>query len=303
MDAEADLSLALLRLLVKIHEFGTVSRAADAIGLSQPAASLALRRLRGRLGDPLFVRSGNRMLPTPRCDQIVATTRTVLALVDENILRTTQFDPHTTRRDFRVALYDVGEMVFLPKLLAALSGQAPHCNVRSESVRAQDLPQAMESAQVELAVGLYPSLERPNIHTQRLFDEGFMILARRNHPQIHAGRITLAQFLALSHVVVEPLGRSHRLFESLLLERGLMRRVVLSTPHFMSLPEIVASTDLIATVPAKLAHHFQQFGQLQALAPPLTPPQYSVKQYWHARMHNDPGLQWLRRMIFRLFNA
>lgn len=303
MVGSPEISLASLRLLVKIHEMGTVSRAAEAVGLSQPAASLALRRLRQRLGDPLFVRSGNAMVPTPRCSEVVGTARTVLSLVERSIFRAPPFEPRTAERRFPVALYDVGELVFLPRLLARLLAQAPHCSLHSQSIHALDLPKALETGQVELAVGFYPNLERAGCRTQRLFDQRFLTLARNGHPMLTHGPVTLDRFLALSHIVVEPLGRSDRLLDRLFGDMGLERRIVLSTPHFMSVPQIVAATDLVATVPTAMAMHFARIGQLQAFEPPVNTPPYPVKQYWHARFHHDPGHQWLRRSIYELFNA
>lgn len=303
MAESSEISLALLRLLVRIHELGTVSRAAEAVSLSQPAASLALRRLRQHLGDPLFVRSGNTMLPTRRCDEVVRTARSVLSLVDQDILQAASFDPRTAQRDFRVALYDVGELVFLPRLLPHLLEQAPHCSLHSQSIHALDLPEALESGQVELAVGFYPNLERAGFHAQRLFEQRLLALARRGHPALGPQPPDLAQFLALSHIVVEPLGRADRLLDRVFSDRGHQRRIVLSTPHFMSVPQIVANTDLVATVPTAMATHFAGLGPWQAFEPPINVPPYPVKQYWHARFHTDPGHVWLRRGVYGLFGA
>lgn len=303
MGGSPNISLKLLRLLVGIHEFGTVSRAAEVVDLSQPAASLALRRLRRYLGDPLFVRSGNIMLPTRRCDEVVRIARNVLSLIEQDILKAASFDPRSAKRSFPVALYDVGELVFLPRLLRHLLQYAPDCSLHSQSIHALDLPEALESGQVELAVGFYPNLERIGFHTQSLFSQRFLTLARCGHPAIGPQLPSLEQFLALSHVVVEPLGRRDRLLDRIFSEQGLQRRVVLSTPHFMSVPQIVADSDLVAMVPTVMAMHFAKLGQLQAFEPPVNTPSYPVKQYWHARFHDDSGHGWLRRSIYSLFGT
>lgn len=304
MAGRSEISLGLLRLLVRIHELGTVSRAAEAVALSQPAASLRLRRLRQHLGDPLFVRSGNTMLPTRRCDEVVLSARSVLALVDQDILKAAPFDPCSAERRFPVALYDIGELVFLPRLLTYLLDHAPTCSLHSQSIHARDLPEALESGRVELAVGFYPNLERPSFYAQQLFDQRFLGLARRGHPAIGPHPPSLEQFLALSHVVVEPLGRGgDRLLGRVFDDRGLKRRIMLSTPHFLSVPQIVATTDLVATVPTDMAVHFAQLEPWQAFEPPINTPPYPVKQYWHTRFHNDPGHGWLRRSIYALFAA
>lgn len=297
------ISLTMLQLLVKVHELGTVSRAAAAVHLSQPAASLALRRLRLSLHDPLFVRSGNAMLPTRRCDEVLQTARTILALVEHDILQAASFEPRLAERSFRVALYDVGELVFLPRLLAHLLAAAPQCSIHAKSIHASNLPEALESGEVELAVGFYPNLERSGFHAQQLFDERFLVLARKGHPAIGRRPLDLQQFVALPHVSIEPLGRSYVLIDRLFEGAGIKRRIVLSTPHFMSVPQILAATDLVAMVPSKMAKHFAALGQLQAFEPPVNTPPYPIKQYWHARFHSDPGHRWLRRSIFDLFRV
>lgn len=303
MRRRPEVSLSHLRLLVRIYELGTVSRAAEAVALSQPAASLALRALRRHLGDPLFMRSGNTMLPTRRCDEVVRTARNVLSLVEQDILKAAPFDPRSAGRSFLVALYDVGELVFLPRLLPHLLQHAPSCSLHSQSIHALDLPEALESGRVELAVGFYPNLERIGFHAQQLFTQRFLTLARRGHPAIGSQPPDLEQFLALSHIVVEPLGRRDRLLDRVFSEQGLQRRIVLSTPHFMSVPPIVAASDLVATVPTVMAMHFAGQGPWQVFEPPINTPPYPVKQYWHARFHDDSGHAWLRRSIYDLFGA
>lgn len=301
MTMSAEIDLKLLRLLTKIHELRSVSKAADAVQLSQPAASLALARLRAVLNDPLFVRSAGGMLPTPRCDEVVDVAREALSLIDNAVQKRPTFDPLTARRDFVLTLSDVGEMVFLPKLLAHLSQIAPNCNVRSMALSAEALPMAMESGQIEIAIGFFPDLERPGFFMQTLFEHNFVCLVRKGHPRVTEGRIPLGTFLELTHAVVEPEGRSHELFEALLKQKGLSRRVQLSIPHFMSVPAIVAATDMIVTVPRALADYYVKYGDLVIVLPPVNTKRYALKQYWHARFNSDPALKWMRSVVSNLF--
>lgn len=296
-----EIDLKLLRLLTQIHALGSVSKAAEAVHLSQPAASLALGRLRRILGDELFVRGTGGMLATPRCNEVVATAQEALALIDNAVLNATAFDPQTAHREFVVTLSDIGEAVFLPKLMAQLSRLAPHCNLRSRALTAVELPQAIESGQVEMAIGFFPDLERPGFFMQKLFEHRFVCLVRKGHPRVKAERVSLPVFLDLPHAVVEPEGRSHELFERLLKERGLTRRVQLNIPHFLSVPAIVAATDMIVTVPRAVAEYFVRFGEVRIVQPPINTQPYPLKQHWHARFNADPGLKWLRVLVAQTF--
>ncbi|WP_321812267.1 MULTISPECIES: LysR family transcriptional regulator [unclassified Burkholderia] len=299
---KSDIDLRLLRLLVQVHALGSVSKAAEAIQLSQPAASLALGRLRRILGDPLFVRGTAGMLPTPRCDEVATTARHALSMIDRAVHVPAPFDPMTARRDFVVTLSDIGEMVFLPKLMAHLSQKAPHCNLRSKALSVDELPYILEGGEVEMAIGFFPDLERPGFFMQTLFEHRFVCLVRKDHPRVTGDRIPSSDFLDLPHAVVEPEGRSHELFENLLKKNGLKRRVQLSIPHYMSVPAIVAATDMIATVPTVVAEYFVQFGNLRIVLPPINTQPYALKQHWHERFNTDPALKWLRGEISVIFS-
>lgn len=298
---ETEVDLKLLRLLVQLHASRNVSKAAEALNLSQPAASLALGRLRRRLGDPLFVRGVGGMLPTSRCDEIVVIAKEALLLVDQAVQTPANFDPQTAQRDFVVSLSDIGEMVFLPKLMRHLSQLAPNCNLRSRALTAGELPDALESGNVEIAVGSFPELERPGFFMQRLFEHRFVCLIRKDHPRVKGGKVPLSVFLDLPHAVVEFEGRSHDLFERLLKSEGLSRRAQLTIPHFMSVPAVIAATDMIVTVPYAVAEYFIQHGELRMVYPPINTKSYAVKQHWHARFNTDPALKWLRGEIARIY--
>lgn len=296
-----EIDLKLLRLLVHIHTTRSISKAAEAIQLSQPAASLALGRLRRILGDPLFVRGSGGMLPTSRCDEVVLTAKQAISLINQAVQPPVGFDPKSARRDFIVTLSDIGEMTFLPKIMARLSQLAPNCNVKSRALTARELPDALECGEVDLAIGFFPDLERPGFYMQRLFDHSFVCLVRQNHPRIKKDKIPLSVFLDLSHAIVEPEGRSNELFEHLLKSKGLSRRVQLSIPHFMSVPAIIAATDMIVTVPIAVAEYFVRLEGLRIVYPPINTKRYALKQHWHTRFNTDPALKWLREEVAQIF--
>jgi DNA-binding transcriptional LysR family regulator len=289
--------LNLLLVLDGVLREGTLSNAAKALNVSQPTISSSLAKLREILQDELFVRSGNGMQPTPRALALKEPVQRVLAAVKGEILDTVSFDPATEIRPYTVATSDIGETLLLPRLVARLAQDAPMVNLRTSVVRPRHLEDALESGEVDLAVGYFPDLARPTTMQQTLFTHGFACLARTGHPLIKNG-LTLEAFLEAHHILVTSEGSSQELFEDALAKRGLERRCVLRIPHFMSVPFVVASSDLIVTVPQAVAALFSGLVNLQVLDPPIDVPEFAVKQYWHRRFHHDARIIWLRMMIF-----
>jgi len=288
--------LNLLLVLDGVLREGTLSNAAKALNVSQPTISSSLAKLREILQDELFVRSGNGMQPTPRALALKEPVQRVLAAVKGEILDTVNFDPATEIRPYTVATSDIGETLLLPRLVARLGQDAPGVNLRTLVVRPRHLEDALEAGEVDLAVGYFPDLARPTTMQQTLFTHGFACLARTGHPLIKNG-LTLEAFLEAFHILVTSEGSSQELFEDALAKRGLERRCVLRIPHFMSVPFVVASTDLIVTVPRALAAGFSGLVDLQVLDPPIYVPEFAVKQYWHRRFHHDARMIWLRTII------
>jgi uncharacterized membrane protein YGL010W/DNA-binding transcriptional LysR family regulator len=239
------LDLNLLVVFDALAEHASVTRGALAIGLSQPAMSAALARLRGLFGDPLFVKIGARMQPTPLARELIAPVRQVIAIVKADVLRRPGFDPATTERTFTLLTPDVGEVNLLPRLLARMRPRLPRARLRCLSLQRDAAAAALEAGTADLAIGLYPDLSGAGYFRQRLFATDHACIAARDHPGIGA-RLTLKQYLALDHVVVRPDGREP-VIERHLAARGLKRRVFLEVGHFMSLLPIVEQTELLAT--------------------------------------------------------
>jgi DNA-binding transcriptional LysR family regulator len=240
------------------------------------------------------------MQPTPRALALKEPVQRMLAAVKGEILDTVSFDPAMEVRPYTVATPDIGETLFLPRLIARLAQDAPRVNLRSTVVGPRHLEDALEAGEVDLAVGYFPDLARPTTMQQTLFMHGFACLARTGHPLIKNG-LTLEAFLEAYHIVVTLEGSSQELFEDALARRGLERRCVLRIPHVMSVPFVVASTDLIATVPRAVAAFFSGLVNLQVLDPPIDVPEFAVKQYWHRRFHHDARVTWLRTIISEFY--
>jgi DNA-binding transcriptional LysR family regulator len=296
------IDLNLLPIVVALYERRSVSRAAESLHMSQPAVSAALGKLRTALGDPLFVRTSRGMEPTPRAAALIAPAREALAKIDQDVLSAAAFDPATTTRVFTFALSDVGEMVFLPKLLERLTRLAPNAAVRSVTLPMSQIEQGLESGEIDLALGYFPDLRPSSFFQQRLFTHTFACLLRADHP-IRGERLSLEQFLALGHAVVRVESRAQEVFENFLRRRRIRRRIVLRTPHFMSIPMIVARSDLLVTVPHALAIYFARLStNLKIVRLDLDMPRIDLKQHWHRRFHHDPCNKWLRALAAELFN-
>ena len=297
------LDLNLLPLAVALFEERAVGKVASRLKMSQPAVSAALARLRKAFDDPLFVRTGSGMEPTPRMQALVGPAREVLTRVERDVLSGLAFNPATAQAPFTFALSDIGEMVFLPRILERLQRYSPLAPVRSVTPPPYELRKGLETGDIDLAVGYFPDLEKTNFFQQRLFTHRFCCLLRADHP-IRSEQLSTKQFLELKHVAVHSEGRSQELFERFLVRKKLRPNVVLVTPHFMSLPVIIAKSDLVATVPHALGMLFSGQGtNIKAVLPPaLDIPRIVLKQHWHRKAHHDPRNQWLRLMVSNLFS-
>lgn len=293
--------LNLLPVIIALMEQASVSGAARQLGMSQPAVSAALSRLRKTFADPLFVRTARGMEPTPRTLALIAPARMALGIVNNEMLHNANFDPARSDKKFTLALTDIGEMVFLPKILGQLRLEAPQTSVRSVTMPVAQIERGLELGEIDLAVGYFPDLKGNNFFQQRLFSHHFVCLLRATHP-IKGNKLTPKQFMELEHAVVSAEGRSQEVFERYLLKQGIRRKVVLNTPHFMSIPAIISKSDLVATVPLAVGTWFAASAPIRMVRPPFDIPTFDLRQHWHRRFNADPQSKWLRALVSRLFN-
>ncbi len=291
--------LNLLSVVLAMDETRSVTRAAQNLGMSQSGLSTALARLRLHLEDPMFVRTSEGMRPTPRALVIADEARKVLQRVNENMLNGQQFVAAETKTEFRIALPDVAELVFIPPLIESMRTLAPHATIRTASYEPQRLEHEMESGQVDIALGYFPDLTSNSFFKQRLMMHGFSCMMRTGHPA--AKNLTKTLFSELGHATVEAPIRSQELVDNYLDRRNIFRDVKLRTTHFLTLPVIVAASDLVATVPSAVGHVFASLGQIQLVEPPYRIPKFPIQQHWHRRYDQDPRNRWLREQLASLF--
>ena len=296
----APLDLNLLRVLLALDRTRHVTRAAELLNMSQSGFSSALARLRKYSNDPLFVRTRAGMVPSPYGRRLIDAATTALATIEDGILAQPEFDPTSAHAEFSFAMPDLAEMVFLPRLLNHLQRVAPNVNVHSQSLPEEQVQEALSNGQVDLALGYFPDLTGELFFRQRLYSHTFACIAQQDHPLV-GDTLTGSMFSSLGHVEVSSPSRTGRLFEQILQRNGIRRRVVLRTPHHMSLPAIVESTQLIATVPLAVAVWFARTG-VKLVALPFNPGSFDVHQHWHRRYHQDARHNWLRQQVALLFN-
>ncbi|MFD1710493.1 LysR family transcriptional regulator [Ottowia sp. GY511] len=295
----ARIDLNLLLVLHRLLQLRHVSRAAEALGLTQPAVSNALRRLRRLLGDELLVRTPAGMQPTPYALSLAEPLAHALATLEDALSQRAAFSPASSTRVFTLAMSDVGEIYFLPVLVPALAQDAPGVTLRTVTLREPELPEALASGAIDLALGSLPQL-RAGFYQQALFRQAYVCLMRAGHPaaQQPLGR---AAFQAFDHVRVEAPGTGHAQVEEHLARLDLRRRVRLTVPDFVALGHVLASTDLVATVPERFAERVCAPLGLLARPLPVRALVSAIHQFWHAGMHGDAGHQWLRARIAALF--
>ncbi len=296
----SSLDLNLLVVFDAILKDHNVTVAAQRVGLSQPAMSSALARLRKTFNDPLFVRTGRGMQPTPYAQLLALPIQQACELIASSLEIGTAFDPLAATRTFTFYMTDIGEGVFLPKLLSALEDRAPHVTVKVLRIPARGEQDAMASGEVDIAVGLFPDL-KAGFFQQRLYCDEFVCLVRADHPQAQ-GEISVKQLAEMRHAVISTAGTGHEAaVERAFAERRHPRRVALTIPHFMALPIIVSQTDYIVTVPRRLALAFAGLPGIKIVEPPIRIPAFEIKQHWHERYHHDPANKWIRGLIAELF--
>lgn len=289
------IDLNLLAIFDTIMAEKSVSQAAERLGLTQSAVSQALKRLRHLVGDELFVRTGRGVTPTPRATEIAAPIREALDKVHRALAETSDFDPRRTDRIFTLTMIPGYEAMVLPRCLSWLATNAPGIGLKVESSAGADLAEDLKQGRLDTAMSFeeYPG---PHFRNELLFEDEIVVLARRDHPLV-GKKMTRQQYSNLDHVVLQVPMATGTMVTEQLQRIGLKRRVLHEVPTLTSIPDVVAATDLIATLPLRTSRRFIDQLDLQALAPPIPLAPAKIYQVWHARLDGDPAHRWLHRSI------
>jgi len=292
------IDLNLLRLFDAVYRARSVSRAAESLGLTQPAASHGLGRLRHLLEDALFTRAPGGVAPTPRAERLAAAVQSVLGTLEEALSEPDRFEPSASRKTFRIHMSDIGEGRFLPALMARLGELAPGVRVETLPLPPAEIAPALDSGRIDFAFGFLPRVR----DTQRahLLKDRYIVLLREGHPFTRArrsGRAVMDALQKLEYVAVRTHAETLRILQLLNLED----RVRLTTEHFVVLPSIVRATDLAVVMPRNIARGFAEEGGYAIVEPPFPLRDFTVSLHWSKRFEADPANSWLRQMIRALF--
>ncbi len=299
MDIER-LDLNLLMTLDTLLAERNVSRAAERLHLSQPAISTRLTRLRELLGDPLLLPAQRGMIPTQRALELQAPLHAALESVRQVVASTSPFDPATASATVTLAASDYVQYAVLLPLALALRREAPGLAIAWRTLDHAALAAQMARGEIDLALTM-PEMAPDALRMRRLYHEHYVAIARSGHPEV-GDPLDLDTFCALEHVIVSPQGGGFRgPVDDALAAVGRRRRVALSAPGFLVVPEIVARSELLALVPSRVAAGRDE--QLQRLAPPLIVPGFDMALLWHERTTTHPLQRWLRQRLADLVQA
>jgi DNA-binding transcriptional LysR family regulator len=295
----SDIDLNQLVLFQQLIVERRVSKVAENLGLTQPAVSNTLAKLRRQFGDDLFVRTPAGMMPTPFAEQLAEPIGYALGMIHSGLNQHSRFDPASVQRSVSIGMTDIGEIVFLPRLVERLRQEAPGVSLSTVRTTATSLRDDMESGKVDLAIGPLPQL-KAGFFQRRLFRQRYVCLFRKGHP-LDRKRLTLADFKAAEHLVIVSAGTGHGKVDDLIRRAGVDRSVRLTIPHFVSVGHLLWRTDMVATVTERLAESLVEPFDLTYRPHPIDLPEIAINVFWHAKVHRSPAHQWLRGVVFDLF--
>lgn len=295
-----DVDLNLLVMLDALLRERSVTRAAEAMAITQPAMSNALKRLRKLIGDPILVRTAGGMQPTVRAEQLQRPVRNALAQMEAAIAPNRAFDPATAERLFTILITDYAASVLMPNVVAVLEAEAPHIALNILSASGDAIDQ-IERGEADFLVNQFSQLPA-NFHHQSLWRDRLACLIRRDHPALIAtgGALTLATFLAQRHILITQTGIGLSPLDEALADRGLARQISVLTRHYQLPRVLVAQSDMIAALPARIARYQARHLGLAVLDPPIELPEFEIGIAWGALDHHDPAHRWLRERIVRV---
>lgn len=290
-----ELDLNLLRVFDAVYRQKSVSRAAEALALSQPAVSQALGRLRLLMKDALFIRVAGGVVPTPGAETLARSVQQALLLLEQGLNASARFEPEATRRTFRIHMSDIGEAEFLPGLMHRVRRDAPGVKIETQQLDYAQIENALDTGKIDFAFGYLPGVEKTE--RQALFLEHYVVLARADHPLL-TPRPSKKDLAGLDYIVVRHHTETARVLDRL----ALSDKIRLSIPHFMVIPAIVGATDLAVVLPMRIAAKFARGGAFRIAHPRWGLGDFVIALHWSRRTGADPASRWLRALAVELFH-
>lgn len=290
----ASIDLTMVRTFEALLEHAKVSKAAAALGVSQPAVSQTLRKLREYFGDPLFVRDGGHLLPTPRALAVQPSIVRICGELDVIADRPRAFDPASSQRRFAVCLTDIAELLFMPAIVSSLSASAPRCSLRSVRLRSDEVKGALADGTIDLAIGTLQGADE-SLRQRRLGDYDFVCVTSARHAlRRRPDRNVYAEGL---HVVVPRVGEDSDFATAALKRLGIDRKVVLTVPNHVAAAAVVSEAGLIATLPRAVVRWLSGVFDIETSELPFRLGKVTTRMVWHERHHNDAAHRWLRQLF------
>lgn len=299
-----DISLRHLRVLSLLFEVQSLTVAAEILGTNQPTISKMLSRLRAHFGDPLFVRVGHSMHPTPRALDIAQPLQELLDVSE--VLRTspTPFDPEQSHREFRVLVTEVGMIHLVPQIMQELERAGPRLRLKAVPLDSRQVSATLETGEADIAIGAFPKASG-NLRRQKLYSDPYVSVVRKDHPRL--ARLDVSEvFLCERHIIVAASSNGHAAHQQL--EKAFKSklepdRIQLSVPSFVAAAFVASRTDAVGSIPSRLAKYLADELGLAVIAPPLNLPRIEIGQLWHERVGHDAGHRWFRSRICELFGS
>ncbi len=297
----AGLNLNSLVALDALLTERNVTRAAQRVGISQPAMSQTLARLRALFDDPLLVRRGRNLTLTPRAHSMLVPLSNALLSVERAVQLGMGFEPETSTRVFRIALADLSVTMVFPRLLQAVAARAPGVRLQAQPLSIPRLADRLASGQTDLAVSFYLAAA-DGLEREMIAADGYVCLVREGHPLVERGRVELHDYATYDHLAYTPVGFVPRQMAEAAPIVGSTPGIRASVPYLLTLPHMVRSTDLVATVPARILDAPIDLDGIVSVEAPPGLPELEHSQWWHQRYDADPGHRWLRELVREAFD-
>jgi DNA-binding transcriptional LysR family regulator len=301
---EDDIGLRHLRVLSLLLEVGSITHAAQILDTTQSSVSKILAKLRVHFGDPLFVRVGLSLRPTPKAIELAQPLRELLTASDAMRSSTSSFDPGFSTREFSVLVTEVGMIQMVPPLMVHLEKAGQGLRLKAVPLDSRQFGARLEAGEADVALGMFPGAAATT-RRQRLYSETYVSVVRKGHPRIR-NLCGSGAFLRERHIMVtfSNTGHAvHQVLEQVLTSKLNKDHVQVRVPSFVTAAFVASRTDAVASIPARLAEYLVDDLQLAVFRTPLNLPRVEISQFWHERVHADRGHRWFRAAIYELFGA
>jgi DNA-binding transcriptional LysR family regulator len=290
------LDLNLLKVFQALYQEQNMTRTAEVLHLTPSAVSHAMKRLRDVLGDPLFIRSRNKMVPTAACQRMAPSIVDTLSRLQQILQQWGEFDPLTSTHNFRVGMHDALESSVLPQLIKILARRAPSIGISSVKVDRTNLERELGSGHIDIALDMSMSIKKP-VKQHKIWTSGFCVVMRKNHPLRE--NLTQQNYLDSQHIIVSnrPLGMTME--DTFFQQQGLQRKTSIRCQNYFAATKILTSSDQLLTITKSMAEQLLS-SKLCLIEAPFTMPKFGTSVYWHENTEHDSALSWLRSILIEM---